>query len=171
MLRSRNSRPQHSDSSSPAGADLLYVGIEAGLAGWLPTFATRIHKLQPATAALLQDTFWTHVSRRTFLCSGIPEVRSANASCLPCRSACPPAEPAALLLCSHAHGAVSSRWRHRCGLCRHFPDRDRTALAPPDRSRRIDARFHVRVGRAGCGGNAFRDGRAFHGPRGACASA
>jgi fucose permease len=36
----------------------LYVGIEAGLAGWLPTFATRMHGFSLRRAALLQDTFW-----------------------------------------------------------------------------------------------------------------
>ncbi len=37
----------------------LYVGIENGVAGWLPTFATRIHAFGLERSALLQDTFWT----------------------------------------------------------------------------------------------------------------
>jgi fucose permease len=37
----------------------LYVGIEVGISGWLPTFATRLHAFSLQRAALLQDTFWT----------------------------------------------------------------------------------------------------------------
>jgi MFS transporter, FHS family, glucose/mannose:H+ symporter len=36
----------------------LYVGVENGVAGWLPTFATRIHGFGVERTALLQDTFW-----------------------------------------------------------------------------------------------------------------
>jgi fucose permease len=36
----------------------LYVGVENGVAGWLPTFATRIHAFGVERTALLQDTFW-----------------------------------------------------------------------------------------------------------------
>lgn len=36
----------------------IYVGIENGVAGWLPTFATRVHQFDPRYRALLQDTFW-----------------------------------------------------------------------------------------------------------------
>lgn len=37
----------------------LYVGVESGVAGWLPTFATRIHSFDANFTAYLQDTFWT----------------------------------------------------------------------------------------------------------------
>ncbi|ABF39539.1 major facilitator superfamily (MFS) transporter [Candidatus Koribacter versatilis Ellin345] len=37
----------------------VYVGIENGVAGWLPTFATRVHRFTVERSALLQDTFWT----------------------------------------------------------------------------------------------------------------
>lgn len=37
----------------------LYVGIEVGISGWLPTFATRMQAFSLPRAALLQDTFWT----------------------------------------------------------------------------------------------------------------
>ncbi len=37
----------------------IYVGIENGVAGWLPTFATRLHAFGLQRSALLQDTFWT----------------------------------------------------------------------------------------------------------------
>jgi MFS transporter, FHS family, glucose/mannose:H+ symporter len=37
----------------------LYVGVETGIAGWLPTFALRIHHFTDERMALLQDTFWT----------------------------------------------------------------------------------------------------------------
>ncbi len=37
----------------------IYVGIENGMAGWLPTFATRLHGFGVQPRALLQDTFWT----------------------------------------------------------------------------------------------------------------
>ena len=36
----------------------VYVGIENGVAGWLPTFATRVHAFDLQRGALLQDTFW-----------------------------------------------------------------------------------------------------------------
>lgn len=36
----------------------LYVGIEVGISGWLPTFATRFQEFSLQRAALLQDTFW-----------------------------------------------------------------------------------------------------------------
>jgi fucose permease len=37
----------------------IYVGIENGVAGWLPTLATRVHGFGLRRGALLQDTFWT----------------------------------------------------------------------------------------------------------------
>ena len=37
----------------------IYVGIENGIAGWLPTFASRLHAFGSQRQALLQDTFWT----------------------------------------------------------------------------------------------------------------
>ena len=37
----------------------LYVGVESGVAGWLPTFASRIHSFDANYTAYLQDTFWT----------------------------------------------------------------------------------------------------------------
>jgi FHS family glucose/mannose:H+ symporter-like MFS transporter len=37
----------------------IYVGIENGVSGWLPTFATRVRSFTYARSALLQDTFWT----------------------------------------------------------------------------------------------------------------
>jgi FHS family glucose/mannose:H+ symporter-like MFS transporter len=36
----------------------LYVGVEAGFAGWLPSYVTRMHGFTLRRAALLQDTFW-----------------------------------------------------------------------------------------------------------------
>ncbi|HEY3928881.1 MAG TPA: MFS transporter [Candidatus Koribacter sp.] len=36
----------------------IYVGIENGVGGWLPTFATRVHNFSIESRALLQDTFW-----------------------------------------------------------------------------------------------------------------
>ena len=36
----------------------LYVGIETGFAGWLPTFALRFHSFSRGRAALFLDTFW-----------------------------------------------------------------------------------------------------------------
>jgi fucose permease len=37
----------------------LYVGVENGVAGWLPTFSGRAHAFTPALSAALQATFWT----------------------------------------------------------------------------------------------------------------
>jgi fucose permease len=37
----------------------LYVGVENGVAGWLPTFATRIQSFDVNYTAYLQDTFWS----------------------------------------------------------------------------------------------------------------
>jgi len=37
----------------------LYVGIENGVSGWLPTFSMRAHGFDPKHSALLQATFWT----------------------------------------------------------------------------------------------------------------
>ncbi|HEX8926461.1 MAG TPA: MFS transporter, partial [Terriglobales bacterium] len=37
----------------------IYVGIENGVAGWLPTLALRVHQLSPESRAMLQGTFWT----------------------------------------------------------------------------------------------------------------
>lgn len=37
----------------------IYVGVENGLTGWLPTFATRVRGLPYERSALLQGTFWT----------------------------------------------------------------------------------------------------------------
>lgn len=37
----------------------IYVGIENGVTGWLPTFATRVRGLPYERSALLQGTFWT----------------------------------------------------------------------------------------------------------------
>lgn len=37
----------------------LYVGIENGVAGWLPTFSARAHGFAPSQSATLQAAFWT----------------------------------------------------------------------------------------------------------------
>ncbi len=37
----------------------LYVGVENGVSGWLPTFSQRIHGFSNTHSAYLQDTFWT----------------------------------------------------------------------------------------------------------------
>ena len=37
----------------------LYVGIENGVSGWLPTFSGRVHGFDAKQSAMLQATFWT----------------------------------------------------------------------------------------------------------------
>lgn len=37
---------------------LLYVGTENGIAGWLPSFATRNHQMSVSSTAILQSCFW-----------------------------------------------------------------------------------------------------------------
>jgi fucose permease len=37
----------------------VYVGVENGVSGWLPTFADRVHQFSADRRALLQGTFWT----------------------------------------------------------------------------------------------------------------
>lgn len=37
----------------------LYVGVENGVAGWLPTFSSRTHHFSAQHSAALQATFWT----------------------------------------------------------------------------------------------------------------
>ena len=36
-----------------------YVGVENGVAGWLPSFVQRMHGFSPEKGALLQGSFWT----------------------------------------------------------------------------------------------------------------
>jgi len=36
----------------------IYVGVENGVAGWLPTFAQRLQGFSPERGSLLQGTFW-----------------------------------------------------------------------------------------------------------------
>lgn len=44
-----------------------YVGVENGVAGWLPTFVLRMHGLSPEKGALLQGSFWTALLIGRFL--------------------------------------------------------------------------------------------------------
>jgi fucose permease len=44
-----------------------YVGVENGVAGWLPTFVLRTHGLSPEKGALLQESFWTALLIGRFL--------------------------------------------------------------------------------------------------------
>jgi FHS family glucose/mannose:H+ symporter-like MFS transporter len=37
----------------------VYVGVESGVSGWLPTFADRVHHFSADRRAFLQGTFWT----------------------------------------------------------------------------------------------------------------
>jgi fucose permease len=37
----------------------LYVGLENGIAGWLPTLSSRVHQFSARQSAALQTTFWT----------------------------------------------------------------------------------------------------------------
>jgi len=39
----------------------LYVGIENGFAGWVPTFTIRVQQASPATAANVQSSFWAAI--------------------------------------------------------------------------------------------------------------
>lgn len=44
----------------PAGMLIfVYVGVENGVAGWLPSFVQRTHGFSPEKGALLQGSFWT----------------------------------------------------------------------------------------------------------------
>jgi fucose permease len=49
----------------------LYVGIENGVAGWLPTFSSRMHQFSPKQSAALQATFWTALLVGRFGATGI----------------------------------------------------------------------------------------------------
>jgi fucose permease len=44
-----------------------YVGVENGVAGWLPTFVLRMHGLSPEKGALLQGSLWTALLIGRFL--------------------------------------------------------------------------------------------------------
>ena len=41
-----------------AALAFIYVGVENGVTGWLPTFATRVRAFNYQRTTLLQDTFW-----------------------------------------------------------------------------------------------------------------
>jgi MFS transporter, FHS family, glucose/mannose:H+ symporter len=49
----------------------LYVGIENGVAGWLPTFSSRAHHFSAPHSAALQATFWTALLAGRFGATGI----------------------------------------------------------------------------------------------------
>ncbi|HEU5400466.1 MAG TPA: MFS transporter, partial [Terriglobales bacterium] len=49
----------------------LYVGIENGVAGWLPTFSSRVHHFSGRQTAALQATFWTALLAGRFGATGI----------------------------------------------------------------------------------------------------
>jgi len=49
----------------------LYVGIENGVAGWLPTFSIRAHHFSARHSATLQATFWTALLAGRFAATGI----------------------------------------------------------------------------------------------------
>ncbi len=49
----------------------LYVGIENGVAGWLPTFSNRAHHFSARHSAALQTTFWTALLAGRFGATGI----------------------------------------------------------------------------------------------------
>jgi FHS family glucose/mannose:H+ symporter-like MFS transporter len=49
----------------------LYVGLENGVAGWLPTFSSRVHQFSARQSAALQVTFWTALLAGRFGATGI----------------------------------------------------------------------------------------------------
>lgn len=52
----------------PAGLLIFaYVGVENGVAGWLPSFVQRMHGFSPEKSALLQGSFWTALLLGRFL--------------------------------------------------------------------------------------------------------
>ncbi len=75
------SRQSESKTKLPAGSlaliittgvlIFLYVGIENGVAGWLPTFSSRAHHFAPRQSAALQATFWTALLAGRFGATGI----------------------------------------------------------------------------------------------------
>lgn len=49
----------------------LYVGVENGVAGWLPTFSSRAHGFDAHQSAALQATFWTALLAGRFAATGV----------------------------------------------------------------------------------------------------
>jgi len=54
----------------------IYVGIENGVAGWLPTLATRVYDLNADRRALLQATFWIALLAGRLMAPLVLRVRS-----------------------------------------------------------------------------------------------
>ena len=148
--------PRHSDSSSPAArSSFLYVGIEAGLAGWLPKLATRMHGFSLRRAALLQDTFWITFLVGRFCAPAFLKIIGERVVfdfvdlSFRSRNRCIASVPR-----TNYFVFLFGRLRRR-GMRRNFSDGDRSALAPPGWALRINPGLHVCVGW-------FRRGRYCH---------
>lgn len=82
----------------------IYVGIENGVAGWLPTYAMRLHAFTIRRGALLQDAFWTAFLAGRFFAPGF--LRSLSERALLTLSICAAVVGTSGLLLVNATAAV-----------------------------------------------------------------